>query len=128
MKNNQEIRYCSYCDHVLKGRIDKKFCNDYCRNSYHFENSRINSKVIFEINRQLKKNRKILQTLLSQNQVKLDIEKEGLLIRGFNFMYYTHVREIDGSKFFFCYDYAYKKISQNTFEISEPIQMLATKA
>jgi hypothetical protein len=28
------VRKCLNCDHVLKGRPDKKFCGDYCRNAY----------------------------------------------------------------------------------------------
>jgi len=28
------VRKCLHCDHVLKGRTDKKFCDDYCRNTY----------------------------------------------------------------------------------------------
>lgn len=29
-----ETATCLNCDKTLKGRTDKKFCDDYCRNSY----------------------------------------------------------------------------------------------
>ena len=34
-----EHRLCLECGDHLKGRIDKKFCSDYCRNSF---NNKVN--------------------------------------------------------------------------------------
>ena len=34
-----ENRKCLECEETVKGRVDKKFCSDYCRNSY---NNRVN--------------------------------------------------------------------------------------
>ena len=28
-------KICHYCGAELKGRSDKKFCDDYCRNNYY---------------------------------------------------------------------------------------------
>ena len=32
-KKTMEIKKCLECDENVIGRIDKKFCSDYCRNS-----------------------------------------------------------------------------------------------
>jgi len=29
-----ENKTCLACGKILKGRVDKKFCDDYCRNNY----------------------------------------------------------------------------------------------
>ena len=34
-----EHRECLECGEPLKGRVDKKFCSDYCRNSH---NNKVN--------------------------------------------------------------------------------------
>ena len=36
MKNsNFNDRRCKECNEILEGRIDKKFCSEYCKSSYH---------------------------------------------------------------------------------------------
>lgn len=52
---------CLACDKPLKGRLDKKFCDDYCRNNY---NNRLNSdqsNYVRNVNNILRKNRRILE-------------------------------------------------------------------
>ena len=34
-----ENRTCLECDNIVRGRVDKKFCSDYCRNA---DNTMIN--------------------------------------------------------------------------------------
>lgn len=46
---------CLSCEEPITGRIDKKFCSDYCRSTY---NNRLNSdatKIVRNINNRLKK-------------------------------------------------------------------------
>ena len=41
MKYNQnEDRFCLFCDEVLEGRLDKKYCNRKCNNDYNNEERR----------------------------------------------------------------------------------------
>ena len=40
-----DSKVCLACGKPLKGRIDKKFCDDYCRNNY---NNQQKAKDIFE--------------------------------------------------------------------------------
>ena len=55
---------CLECNKTLKGRVDKKFCSDLCRNSY---NNKLNSDTnsyVRNINNILRKNRRILEETL----------------------------------------------------------------
>ena len=55
---------CIECNKLLKGRADKKFCDDLCRNSY---NNKLNSDTngyVRNINNTLRKNRRILEETL----------------------------------------------------------------
>jgi hypothetical protein len=64
-----QVKYCQECEQVLKGRTDKRFCNDSCRNAF---NNRVNSKennLMKKINNQLKRNRKILQMILGEEKM-----------------------------------------------------------
>jgi hypothetical protein len=99
-------RSCLECGDTLRGRVDKKFCSDLCRNSY---NNKINStKSIYvrSVNSILKKNRKILEELLPSQTAKASRNK--LQQRGFNFGYHTHVYTTQkGTSYYFCYEYGY---------------------
>ena len=56
------MSYCLACEKPLKGRIDKKFCDNECRNDYNNERYRLEQKVVLDINKILRKNRKILNS------------------------------------------------------------------
>lgn len=128
MSTQEETRYCNYCDHVIKGRSDKKFCNDFCRNSYHFEHNRNASKSINEVNRILVRNRKILQSFIPLNKGKIEIQKDSLLFRGFNFMYFTHEIAINGILYHFCYEFGYRKLAKGSIEIIVQKSLITAKA
>lgn len=128
MSTQEETRYCNYCDHVIKGRSDKKFCNDFCRNSFHFEHNQNASKSINDINRILRRNRKILQSFLSSNEKKIVVQKDSLLFRGFNFMYFTHVLLVNGITYHFCYEFGYRKLQKGAIEIIKQEFLITAKA
>ncbi|MCH5686755.1 DUF2116 family Zn-ribbon domain-containing protein [Niabella sp. W65] len=46
---------CMACGKPVKGRSDKKFCDDYCRNAYNNRANGINSGIIRSINNDLKR-------------------------------------------------------------------------
>ncbi|WP_140938182.1 hypothetical protein [Sphingobacterium lumbrici] len=98
---------CLECLKPIKGRSDKRFCDDACRNAY---NNRINGEqnnIIRNINYILRKNRRILQALLGNEKlVKISLEK--LQKEGFQFDYHTHLLHTSkGQSYVFVYEYGY---------------------
>lgn len=108
---------CLFCDKTLNGRADKKFCNDYCRNAYNNQLKSANSPVVRNINNTLIKNRRILESILGQEEMAKS-PKEKLLQQGFNFKYLTHsYTNKKGNVYFFCYEYGYLPLEYDWFLI-----------
>ena len=65
-----ETKNCLSCGKLLKGRVDKKFCDDYCRNNYNnqLKARSSHSAYVRSINNTLLKNRKILESVLPGNE------------------------------------------------------------
>jgi len=105
-------RTCLDCGAALKGRIDKKFCDDLCRSNY---NNRIKSEdtiVIRSINQILKRNRDILKSLNPDGKTKVKFKT--LLHNGFDFTYHTHTYETQkGTVYHFCYEYGYLRLEND---------------
>ena len=101
-----EINNCMECNKTLRGRADKKFCTSSCRNSYHNRKKGYSTQMVRDINRVLRKNRKIL--LQSNPYGKTQISKKQLSARGFDFNYYTNtLQDLTGDQYYFCYDQGY---------------------
>lgn len=100
-----ENKKCLQCEEVFFGRVDKKFCSDHCRNQYHNSNNR-SHRVIREVNKVLKRNRKILLSCNPEGKTRLHRDK--LLEKGFNFHYFTSVYTTNsGNQYYFCYEQGY---------------------
>lgn len=115
-----ETRACLYCSKTLKGRIDKKFCDDYCRNNYNNQQKAkgSHSSYVRNINNALLKNRKILESLLPDAEETAKASKEKLMNLGFQFKHLTHIYTTrNGKKYFFCYDYGYLPLDNDWFLI-----------
>lgn len=105
-------RLCLDCGNALKGRSDKKFCDDQCRSNYNNRLKSEDNSLIKQVNSVLKKNRSILEKLNPEGKIKVTRDK--LLKEGFNFNYFTHVYETQkGSVYHFCYEYGYLPIENN---------------
>ena len=107
-------KYCLLCNEKLSGRIDKKFCSDYCRTQYHNIRNKLSADLIRKINTILKRNRRILTEL---NPVKTTVvSKQIMLAKGFSFKYYTseYITKT-GDRYNFCYDYGYINIGNNKY-------------
>ena len=103
-----EKRYCLECDAEIKGRIDKRFCNDYCRNIYHNKQNRDATNFMRKVNNILRKNRRILAKFNPNGKAK--IKETTLMEEGFNFAYHTNVYQTKiGRTYYFCYDLGYIK-------------------
>lgn len=97
---------CLECAESFKGRADKKFCSDLCRNSY---NNKLNSDTtnyMRNVNNILRKNRRILENLIPEETAKAS--KAKLNEKGFDFTYYTNAYTTKkGATYYFCYEYGY---------------------
>ena len=100
-------RLCLACNKPVKGRIDKKFCDDYCRNAYNNKSKIEESAYVRHINQVLKKNRRILEELMG-NEEMTKHPKIKFTNKGFDFSYHTHQYiNKKGNIYFFCYEYGY---------------------
>jgi len=113
-----EKRYCHSCVQVLYGRLDKKFCDDGCRNNFNNLQNSIQNKEIRIINRVLKRNRAILLAILSLGKKPTIVGKEYLLLEGFNFRYRTHQGVgSDGQSYQICYDVGLVSLNNWDYQI-----------
>lgn len=115
-----EIKPCLACGKPLKGRIDKKFCDDYCRNTYnnHQKAKGAYSRFIRNINNALLKNRKVLESVLSEGQETAKANKEKLQLLGFHFKYMTHTYTTKtGKTYYYCYDHGYLPLDNDWYLI-----------
>jgi hypothetical protein len=108
-------KICLACKQPIKGRADKKFCDDSCRNNY---NNRMNSYTnpqVRNINNILRKNRRILEQVLAPFEKKvLVIERKKLAEKGFQFEYITeHYHADKREHYYYCYEYGYRSISKD---------------
>ena len=109
-----ETRKCLECDEVVKGRIDKKFCSDYCRNSYNNRVNKDSKNLIRNINNRLRKNHKILSELNLTGKTKVTRTK--LYDKGFDFQFFTSIYKTKtGNTYFYIYNEGYLPLENETF-------------
>jgi predicted nucleic acid-binding Zn ribbon protein len=110
-----EAKLCLSCQKSIRGRTDKKFCDDYCRNNYNNQLKSGTTNLVRNINNTLGKNRRILEEFLAaEKMVKTTNEK--LLQKGFMFKYFTHnYVNKKGDTYFFCYDLGYLPLENDWF-------------
>lgn len=104
---------CLECGEEIKGRSDKKFCNDACRNAY---NNKLNSdsyNLMRNIHNKLRKNHRIL----SDHQFvegKAKTTRSKLASQDFDFEYLTHLKVYkNGAEYRFLYDIGYKYLEDD---------------
>lgn len=99
-------RFCLDCNSQIKGRADKKFCDDQCRNNYNNKRKSEDDESIRKINQILNKNRKLLREETDSGNSR--VKKDNLSKKGFDFDYHTHYYlDPTGSVYVFCYEYVY---------------------
>ena len=107
---------CLACDRPIKGRIDKKFCDDSCRNNF---NNQLNSDatpLIRTINNILRRNRRILFEILGGSDRPVLVEKEWLIAQGFHFEFFTEQFTNDKDEvYYYCYDYGYRVLEKGKY-------------
>jgi len=109
---NTTQKNCTACNKIIRGRSDKKFCNDYCRNAYNNQIKSPTNNLIRNTNNRLSKNRRILEYIIEDTNTFIKIKKEQLMQLGFCFEYTTQIHQNKQGKFYyFCYDYGYFTIN-----------------
>jgi len=100
---------CQQCGKPIYGRIDKKFCDGWCRNTFKNKVKRRDEQNIMEVNRTMRKNRKILKTLSPVG--KSTVRKEVLDAMGYNFNIFSSMyRPSKGNIYYLCYEYGFSPI------------------
>jgi len=116
--NMETQKQCIACQKTVRGRSDKKFCNDYCRNSYNNQLKSPANTLIRNQNNQLLKNRKILETIYGKEKIFIKINNSELLKMGFDFDLVTQVRKTkQQSLYYYCYEFGYMPINNDTIVI-----------
>lgn len=106
-------KHCKACGHQIRGRSDKKFCNDYCRNGYNNQLKAPTENNIRNINHQLLKNRRILDELLPKGENMAVVLLLELISKGFNPAYHTQFKKTTtGCPLYISYDIGYFNIEK----------------
>ncbi len=114
LKNQiMENKKCLECGEKVIGRIDKKFCSDYCRNAYNNKVNKDSKNLIRNTNNRLRKNYKILSELNVSGKTKVTRRK--LFDRGFDFKFITSLYTTKtGKTYYYVYDQGYLEL-ENEF-------------
>ena len=107
---------CLECGEKIVGRVDKKFCSDYCRNAHHNNLNKDRKNLVRNVNNLLRKNYRILEEF-NPNE-KTTISKNKLLARGFNFEYLTSIYTTKtGKVYYFVYDQGYLPLENEIYAL-----------
>lgn len=106
-----EARSCPECGETIKGRADKRFCSDMCRNAFNNKQNSDSNNYVRNLNNILRKNRRILEEVLVGE--KTTVAKQKLVDKGFNFGFNTHRHTtINKHVYTFCYEYGYLPLNE----------------
>ncbi|WP_300024905.1 hypothetical protein [uncultured Maribacter sp.] len=105
-------RVCPECNNEVIGRTDKIFCSVKCKSIHQYEKSQIENTFYFSVDKQLKRNRKILKRYNKSGFT--TIRKSVLLEEGFNPKFFTHYwKNQKNDVYLFCYDFGFLKTTKN---------------
>ncbi len=114
----EEKRACLSCGEFIKGRADKKFCDDACRNNYNNQLNSDGTNYVRNINNVLRKNRRILEELISSDKSTAKITKKRLEEAGFSFSNFTSIyRNKQQQIYYFNYEFGYLQLENDWFMI-----------
>lgn len=106
-------RLCLNCKSVLQGRVDKKYCSEYCKSNFNYELNKNKAVSLFKsIDQQLKLNRRLLRDFNKAG--KSTVRTEKIIAAGFNPKYFTHYwKNRKGDVYLFCYEFGFLKRKEN---------------
>jgi hypothetical protein len=109
-------KQCKRCYSDFSGRRNKVYCSNQCKNDHNNDNAyefRVVSRPILGV---IEKNWKILDFFY--NSSKYDLTQAELHLKGYNFDFFTHDVNNNGSRGFGIINYIITPISQtNTFKL-----------
>jgi len=109
-----EQKACLECGERIQGRSDKKFCSDYCRNSYNNKVNKDSKNLIRNTNNRLRRNYKILTELNSGGKTK--VVRNTLNSRNFDFTLFTSTYTTKAGKvYYYVYDQGYLELDNDFF-------------
>lgn len=109
-----ETKKCLECGEKVMGRIDKKFCSDYCRNTFNNKVNKESKNLIRNTNNRLRKNYKILSELNISGKTKVTRRK--LFDNGFDFRLFTSMYTTKtGNIYFYVYNQGYLELENETY-------------
>jgi hypothetical protein len=116
MITESTTKNCLTCGKTVRGRIDKKYCDDYCRNNFNNQMKGGSINLVRNINNALRRNLRILSDFLPDGEEMAKTTRERLLQNGFHFNYITHTyTNKKGNVYYFCYDYGYLPLENNWY-------------
>lgn len=118
-----ENKKCLQCAKPIVGRLDKKYCNDYCRNTYNNQTKRAEDNQIQQVNSIIRKNRRILKTLCPVG--KATVRKEVLDAMSYNYRFLTGVYQSPAPAnlvYFICHDYAFSPLNEEGEDMAIIVQ------
>lgn len=100
-------KLCLACKKELQGRIDKKFCDPYCKSTWHYEKTREGNQGFYaRVNKQLKLNRRILK--IYNKAGKSTVRASILIDQGFDPGFFTHYwKNKQGDVYLFVYEFGF---------------------
>lgn len=119
---------CENCSKELFGRIDKRFCNDNCRNEFNRKKKQQEiqkaNESMPEILKIIKKNYEILLSYgaIDEN-TEFVVSKDNLLQKGFNFRFFTSYDSIN--EYHFCFERGWCDL-EGTIYIKEDLNQIKT--
>lgn len=107
---------CLACKKKMTGRSDKKFCDLYCKSSFHYKKSLEEAPRFYnKVDNQLKLNRRILKNFNKAGKVTLRATL--ILDLGFNPNFFTHYwKNTKGDVYLFVYEYGFLKRKEHNVE------------
>ena len=107
---------CLECGESVKGRVDKKFCSNLCRNAYNNKQNSDTSNYMRTVNNILRKNRRALSDFVEKGKGKANVHRDKLNEKGFDFKHITHTYKTKkGDIYYFCYEYGYLPLEKEYF-------------
>ncbi len=109
-------RTCPECGDKIRGRADKKFCSDACRNTHNNTHNKDSNNLMRNINNRLRKNYRILEKLNPEEKTK--VPKSRLDALDFDFTYFTSIYTTKaGTVYYFIYDQGYLPLEGDYFAL-----------
>lgn len=114
MPQETSVKTCQSCGKAIQGRADKKFCDDYCRNSFNNQLNGDTNNFVRNVINTLRKNRRILEDLIPKKEDLAKTSLDKLLQKGFQTQYHTHTyTNKKGDTYIFCFEYGYLMLDGN---------------